>query len=293
MVAACSAPIAPTSEPPTGGQTTLATTSSSSLAPSAPPTSTTAPSPEDLTLMVIGDWGAGTTATDSIANALHTAYLSNPYDTIVTTGDNYYKDDTATLFAPFAWTVGSNIEWWASWGNHDVDSAARGAGIAATLGPTPFWVKHQWGPLDVIILDSNQIGSTEQLSFLATALASDRPAIVVFHHPAYSCSKHGSTPEVVESWIPLIAGDGDVLLVLNGHDHNYQHFNAAGVDYVVTGGGGRNVYDLKTCPKGHPELISGFKAHHFLRLDLEGIDLTVTAIDETGAILDDFAIAVP
>jgi hypothetical protein len=221
------------------------------------------------------------------------AFLSEPYAAIVTTGDNFYKDDIAAVFAPFDWTRERDIKWWASWGNHDIANQARIAGVSAVLGETPNWTKFEWGVLDVIILDSNQIDNATQIDFLTEALDSSRPAIVVFHHPAFSCSKHGSTADVVESWLPLFVDDGDVLLVLNGHDHNYQHFEEAGIDYVVSGGGGRGLYNLTTCPKDHPDLIFGSKTHHFLRLVVDETGLTVIAIDATGTTFESFTIPVP
>jgi len=45
--------------------------------------------------------------------------------------------------------------------------------------------------------------------------------------PAWSCSSHGSTPEVDRCWVPVLERYR-VALVLNGHDHNYQRFVSAG-----------------------------------------------------------------
>ncbi len=59
------------------------------------------------------------------------------------------------------------------------------------------------------------------------------------HHPPYCAGpKHGSTPGMVERLVPLFREAG-VRLVLNGHEHNFQHSIVDGIHYVISGAAGK------------------------------------------------------
>ena len=239
-------------------------------------------------LLVVGDWGSGTLPQGAVAGAMARFAESHDLAAILTTGDNFYGDDLDFLMAPYDWVAESGIEFWITWGNHDIESDDRAEEIE-TRFDAPRWAVHEWGAVDIIILDSNQVDSEQQREFLIDELArSDRPVIVAFHHPAFSCSLHGDTPEVIDTWLRLF--DDDVVLVLNGHDHNYQRLESDGVSYVVTGGGGRHLYDLEDCPTGHPERIIGSAIHHFLAMDQTEDSLAIEVIDVMGATVDSFEI---
>lgn len=208
---------------------------------------------------------------------------------ILTTGDNFYSDDADQLMEPFGWATESDIPFLITWGNHDVESGTRIELIDETFDDPPRWVRHEWGPVDVVILDSTQLEDAKQLDFLARVLNADDPTIVVSHHPRYSCGAHGDTSGM-DAWVD--AFDDDVLLVLGGHEHNYQRFEEEGVTYVVTGGGGRSLTELADCPADHPERLTGESTHHFLAMEQDD-DLTVTAIDVNGDVIDDFSVELP
>ncbi|MGA8038710.1 MAG: metallophosphoesterase [Acidimicrobiia bacterium] len=257
------------------------------LSPIYPPAPATA---DDL--LVIGDWGSGDGNEQAIAALMHQAVLDHPVAAILTTGDNIYSNSTGSTMAPFSWMSGVGLDWWITWGNHDEEDAGRIAVVNGVFGDPPMWTKIQWGEVDVIILDSNQVTTKAQLDFLKSQLAaSSRPTILAFHHPVYSCANHGDTADVIDNWLPLF--DKDVVLVLNGHDHNYQRFADGGVTYVVTGGGGRGLYSLESCPNGHPTRIAGESTHHFLDIQQTKTALVVKAIDDNGSVIDTFNVALP
>jgi len=59
------------------------------------------------------------------------------------------------------------------------------------------------------------------------------------HHPAYCAGPHHeSMPEQLDRLVPLYR-DGGVRLLLHGHEHNFQHGQVDGLDYVVSGAGGK------------------------------------------------------
>jgi 3',5'-cyclic AMP phosphodiesterase CpdA len=235
-------------------------------------------------ILVVGDWGSGTLPQGAVAGAMQRHAEVNEVEAILTTGDNFYSDDAEFLMQPFGWATENGIPFWITWGNHDIETDTRIDAVNQTFGSPPRWAVHEWGKMDVVVLDSNQVESDEQREFLIDALASTTdPTIVVFHHPPLSCSHHGDSRGVLERWVPVL--DEDVILVLSGHDHNYQRFESKDVTYVVSGGGGRSLYELEDCAEGHPGRVAGEVAFHFLALSQDG-GMTLTAYDVNGEEID-------
>jgi len=211
---------------------------------------------------------------------------------ILTTGDNFYRDDWEFLMEPFDWAIEAGIPFWITWGNHDVESEVRIDAVNEAFGDPPRWNVYEWGAVDVIVLDSNQITFPRQAVFFLDAMGeSDRPTIVAMHHPPYSCAHQGSTTDLVNQVVPIL--DDDVVLVLSGHEHVYQRFEHQDVAYVVTGGGGATIYELSDCPIDHPEPLVGEAIHHFLALEQTMAGLAVTAIDGNGDTIDEFLVPLP
>ena len=68
--------------------------------------------------------------------------------------------------------------------------------------------------------------------------------------------------------MPLYRRAG-VRLVLSGHEHNFQHSRADGIDYFVTGGGGK----VRSAPPRDfvaAHTVSWAAACHFLLVKVEG-----------------------
>ena len=217
---------------------------------------------------------------------------SHPIEAILSTGDNFYTDDTDFLMEPYGWVAEAGIPWWITWGNHDVETQIRVDAVNETFDSPPRWTVRQWGQIDLIILDSNQVTDLRQAAFFLSTMAdSDRATIVAVHHPPYSCSHHGSTTEIVNVWVSVL--DSDVMLVLSGHDHSYQRFENQGVNYVVTGGGGRELHPLSECPENHPEPLAGEAVYHFLALEQTETAVKMTAYDVNGDEIETVIIDLP
>lgn len=157
----------------------------------------------------------------------------------------------------------------------------RKEGFAEIAGPRfPKMASYSfdWGPLHVVVLDSNWYVPTRNsrlAEWLERDLAStDRPwRIVCFHAPAFHSSRKDFDYQKMR-WFAPIFERHRVALVLSGHAHNYQrsrplrfapagssgsrvlgHFRIDtrydgrdvttpdGVIYVVTGAGGAPLYD--------------------------------------------------
>ena len=241
---------------------------------------------------MVGDWGSGTVPQGAVAGAMERYARDSPIRAVLTTGDNFYSDDAEFLMQPYQWVTRSGIDWWVTWGNSDVESQTRINVVNDAFGDPPRWTVLEWGEVDIVILDSNQVTSITQAAFFLDAMAaSDRPMVIALHHPPFSCSHQGATTEIVNQWVGIL--DSDVVMVLSGHDHSYQRFEDNGVTYIVSGGGGRELRPLTDCPDDHPERLAGAELHHFVALEQTNDAILITAIDVNGDAFDEWSIPLP
>lgn len=248
-------------------------------------------------LAVIGDYGTGEQGELDVAAALAKEDQNEPLQALVTTGDNVYpsgepKDFDRAWRGPYGWVAEADIRVLASLGNHDVDSSpANLRKLMELLGMPGRWYTERVGNVQVIVLDANEVGDDEQMAFITETLDAQRSAgarwrVVVFHQPAFSCSRHGSTPDVQREWVTLFERGG-VDLVLNGHDHVYQRFAPIdGVTYVVTGGGGGSLYEMRDCPAGTPQPAAAAVETHYVVLHAATDRMLVEAVTSAGELID-------
>jgi hypothetical protein len=260
--------------------TTTTTTAATGAAPTGPVRSG---------LVAFGDFGGGP-AQPAVARAMERWAASHRVDALVTTGDNVYERGDPELFAaqldqPYQ-QLRRTRPMWATLGNHDV-TAGHGAEQLRHLGLPDLPYAKSLPGLQLLFLDANRVDQA-QASWLDARLSDPGPDLraVVFHQPAWSCSRHDSSREVDQLWMPVLEGHR-VALVLNGHDHNYQRFvSPGGVTYVVTGGGGRELYPVDGCARGAPERVAEVVRHHFTAVEVRDGSLAVTAVADDGAVLD-------
>jgi hypothetical protein len=110
--------------------------------------------------------------------------------------------------------------------------------------------------------------------------------VAVFHHAPFTVGLHENNQDVIRNWIPLFERYG-VALVLTGHNHGYEHWIVNGIHYVVTGGGGAQIYP---CAGQDPTLLKCLATSHFLLVEAAGDVLDITAIDAAGAEIDSFVV---
>lgn len=188
------------------------------------------------------------------------------------------------------------------------------------------WHSVDYGPIHLVSLDSDEdyYEGSEQYQWLEEDLAeaSQDPAtswiICLFHKPPYSASPvHGSSMGIRASFCPLFDRYG-VDLAFNGHDHNYErsfpmyaeevttdemyyYENPGGTIYIVTGGGGRWLYESGT---DYWTLMSVSK-HHYINCNLVAedellvevvsahycpVEALLTGASGRGELLDEFRI---
>jgi hypothetical protein len=245
-----------------------------------------------------GDFGGGPAQGAVAASMLQWIRDGHRVDALVTTGDNVYDFGEPRLFeaylkAPYAALQVSGRPLWATLGNHD-EAAGHGAEQLKFLGlPSLPFVKTLPG-VRFLFLDANHPDDA-QARWIADRLAEPAPplfTVAVFHQPVFSCGIHGRTPEVITHWYTEL-DSGKVPLVLNGHDHEYQRFlTAEGTTFVVTGGGGRELYPLiPGC--GGPEMRAGVVKHHFTGVEVYSDRMAVTAVATDGTVIDRVDIPAP
>ena len=240
-------------------------------------------------LVAIGDFGGGP-AQLAVARAMEAWAADHRVDALVTTGDNVYERGEPERFAaqldqPYR-ELRRSRPMLATLCNHDV-SAGHGAEQLRHLGLPDLPYAKSLPGLQLLFLDGNR-AHREQASWLDARLSEPGPALraAVFHQPAWSCSRHDSSRQVDRTWVPVLE-DHRVALVLNGHDHNYQRFvSPGGVTYVVTGGGGKGLYQLDRCATGTPRRAAAIVRHHFTAVEVRDGSLTVSAVGTDGAVLD-------
>ena len=146
---------------------------------------------------------------------------------------------------------------------------------------------------EFFLLDTNRwiFDLFSQRSWLKKALAESdaKWKIVVLHHPLYSL--RGKTRNLMQRWLLAdIIEEGDVDLVLQGHEHNYGRMTPDGNE--------RPIYLISHCsPKNYPHKNdkifdkTHFNSRYYQYIRTHGDSLTVEAHEvETDSLIDAFSI---
>ncbi len=263
---------------------------------------------------VAGDTGSGCAAQMRVIGRVEEM---NP-DFVLLAGDLAYMGGTPVevrtrMMWPFAELLATRPVF-AALGNHDVvtgDGAPLLAALALPTNPvdgSERYYSFDWGGVHVAVLDTNLdvTASSPQVGWLAADLAAASGArwrILMFHHPVYSSSKHGSSP-LLQSTVAPLCDAHRVDVVFTGHDHDYErshpmkdrrvtdagggpaYVNPAGTIYVVSGGGGKDLYTRGTSTfTAYSESV-----HHAIRVDVAGGLLTLTPVRADGTPMDPISI---
>lgn len=117
--------------------------------------------------------------------------------------------------------------------------------------------------------------------WIEQALAADdtrRWKFVFCHHPPFCAGPNHYNTDRMEMLLPLFAR-ARVRVVLNGHEHNFQHSRHDGIDYLIAGAGSK----LDTRPPDRfteARTVTWSNHAHFLLMTVEGETLTVRVIGE-------------
>ena len=254
----------------------------------------TAPDPqskEPVRFLAFGDSGGGGADQYALLDQMYTV----PYDLIIHTGDIAYDNGTIAEFESNVFGVYAelfrSIPFFPAPGNHEYGTVANAApfrsvfSLPGSTGKT--WYSYDWGQVHFASLDTEADYATQMEWLEADLAASDKPwKIVYLHRPPYSSGSHGSDLGLRNKLAPILERH-HVQLVLAGHDHNYERMLPQnGVNYVVTGGGGKGTRPVGT---------SNFTAYstaviHFVYVEVMNDKLTLHAIDAAGKEFDSLVI---
>ncbi len=256
-----------------------------------------------FSFLVLGDSGVDTPTQWKVGEAMRTSMNEREADFVVHVGDvhqgsgDYYDN---IFFKPYGAIV-KNVNFFTSLGNHDVITDNGGVYLDDFYLPhnnpdsTERYYSFSWGHAFFIALDTNgdYTPGSPQYRFLVDQLeSSERQAatwtFVYAHHPPYSeyWTNYYGDANVQNHLVPLFE-QHDVDLVMNGHTHSYERGEKNHVHYLVSGGGGGALDDYFV---DYDHISFSSKTHHFTRIDLDGDELAVTAIDQDGRQVDRFVI---
>jgi 3',5'-cyclic AMP phosphodiesterase CpdA len=143
------------------------------------------------------------------------------------------------------------------------------------------------------VLDSRSLDPA-QLEWLRQQLAASGTAwkICYFHHPLYTSGRYRAGARALRLVLEPILVEGDVDVVLAGHEHLYERLIPQhGISYFTSGGAGSlRRGDLM------PSTVhaSGFdQDYHFMLMEVTGNELYFQVISRTGVTVDAGVIARP
>jgi len=240
-----------------------------------------------VSFAAFGDSGAGTGDQMAIRDQLETV----PFQLMIHTGDIAYESGTMSQFEDNYFSVyASLIKSFAMFpaiGNHDESNIYEQVFDLPWAERGHNWYSFDHGDVHFVALDTNEM-TAEQARWLESDLAANTlPWKVVYgHHPPYSSGEHGSSMEFRNTFGPILE-KYKVDLVLSGHDHDYERIAPQnGVNYVVTGGGGRG-----TRAVGSSSFTDFSEAVlNFVYVEVEGNQLLLHAIDGEGTEFDQLLI---
>lgn len=268
----------------------------------------------DLRFAVFGDSGTGAAAQAAVAAqvaAFDPELVLIAGDVVYPAGERSRFDPC--YFRPYADLI-DHLPFFPALGNHDVKTANGERYLEAFHLPhdNPDQSERYYTVTTAdalfIVLDSNQgfTAGGAQATWLASVLPTSATwKFAVFHHPPFSSGEHGSDLQIRADLEPLFMANG-VDVVFNGHDHAYErsfplvdgapvqtdqepdYTTPAGPIWIVTGGGGKELYARKSDNDFTARFVS---TYHFVAVELSGPQLTLSAIDSTGATIDTLTIA--
>jgi tartrate-resistant acid phosphatase type 5 len=172
--------------------------------------------------------------------------------------------------------------------------AADVAAGRASIGPGLFYQFRCGADVEFLCLDTSKEDIFHKRLFLhpnhaafldgvlrrTTGTAGPRWRIPFAHHPPFSAGpQHGNTKEM-SAFLPKFKAAG-IRAVFCGHEHNFQHSRADGIDYFVTGGAGEirtQVPDKKDFVRANT--VSWSPTCHFLLVSVDAGQMTVRALGE-------------
>lgn len=247
----------------------------------------TAPRPGDVVrLAVYGDVRGG----HANHAELIARMLADAPDLVLASGDLVARGTDEADWQRFFAVAGpllATTPYYPALGNHDVGAGGdrgRRLGDRFALPPGPAdrpagaaWYSFDAGDVHVVVLDSNAYDQPAQRTWLDAdlgAVAAGRVTFAITHDGPFSRGTHGGNADAARDYVPILARH-HVAYLFSGHDHLYQRGVAAGLPYVVSGGGGAPLYPAR-CGVRHRPRCRGddgmqaiASAHHYVLVTVD------------------------
>ena len=234
---------------------------------------------EPIHFVALGDSGTGTAAQLAIAKRVS----AEPFDFMLFLGDIAYSSGTAnelqTKFFAIYRDFMKYVPVYPTIGNHERRTREGRPYFEAFVLPDPErYYSFEWGDVHFVAIDTTHRDS-DQLIWLDRDLAQNqRKWVIVYgHHPMYTNALRGAQLSIRRAFAQIFTRHR-VDLVVTGHEHQYERFKVSNVNYVVSGGGGGQLYGFA----GHTRAITQASVHHFLAFEASEKALVMRAIDIEG-----------
>jgi len=279
---------------------------------------------EPISFVVFGDTRSNHADHQQVVDAI----LAEGVDFYVNSGDLVSNGESESDWVPFFEVEADllrDVPFYPAIGNHDedngrVDNYTRLFAPPTESSGTERYYSFTYGNVRFIVLDNKSsvlLGPDSMLTnvqgdWFATELdaAAADPDIdhlfVMLHENMYSVKESRSGDGNFRLWRDVML-DAGVDFVFSGHDHYYCRGEADnGLPFVVSGGGGAGLYDIKSeyltegspvdafvwdlhCPLTCPfTVIYSKKIHHYIRIDILGQRFDACTKDAAGTALDCF-----
>ncbi|MDB6028688.1 MAG: hypothetical protein JWM68_4911 [Verrucomicrobiales bacterium] len=255
---------------------------------------------QGLHFLAMGDYGSGNDRQRAVAQqmAAFAKKLNAPLAAVLALGDNFYGKLTPERFKPHFEDMYAPADFdcpfYACLGNHDYgpgyDSKQGPAKAQMQLdyakdNPSSRWkMPAKWYAVElpeakkplvkIIFLDGSFFEGAmtpreklDQKRFLEAELKKKTSAPwlwMVTHYPIFTqTSKRSDNAKLIQSWGAHLKAN-PFSLYLSGHDHNLQHLKVDGykTNFVVSGAGGAEMYEVTPSGRGFSKAILGFNHIH-------------------------------
>ncbi len=252
---------------------------------------------------VIGDSGRGDQSQNEVAQQMTAWRQKFPFEFVVMLGDNIYPphapDDFEKKFeTPYRALLDQGVSFHAAIGNHDPETELTYRKFNMD-GRRYYTFRRNERRLEGLagagvrffVLDSRSFDPS-QLVWLRNELAHSGTdwKVCYFHHPLYTSGRYTTTARFLRIAVEPILVEGNVDVVLTGHEHFYERMHPQrGIAYFISGGAG----SLRKGDIRRPSSIMarGFDTDfHFMMMEISGDTLHFQAISRTGETIDAGAI---
>jgi len=154
---------------------------------------------------------------------------------------------------------------------------------------TGCYYSFDYGPLHVAVVDQYVLFFPEspQYKWLANDLENTQKPwkFVTMHKPAWSAGGDHDNDYLSQLFLDPLFEEYGVAVVHAGHNHYYARCEKEGVQHITSGGGGGR---LNTPDPGYPYVVMSDESNHFIRYEIVGSKMTVTAIRDDGSVIESF-----